>query len=492
LVFRHWPTMDGAAHLYNARLLLELVFNGGEGLQGYYSLNPEPVPNWTGHLVLMLGMLVGLPAFLAEKVLLLCIGIGLPLAFYSLVKKIRSEVPGPLSLLILPFVYTFLFGLGFYNFTLGLVFFLLTLRQWFSIREQPDFGKNILLFVGIALCYFSHLLSFVMLAISLLVLVLSDYFSSTDKVHRKQIFRNALAVLTLFIPFLALFAFFYLKRDGASGAQLSMQELVEILVGIRSLVIYNFGHEYGKTTLIYHVLMVLSVGAAFLFSKEEVRSKVFWSRLSWAILTLISLILLFVMPDSSSGGGYISQRISLFLFFFVLLWINENLYPKMLARAAAGLVVILHFMLVVQYIKVAATQNKEAGYMAEVAGHIKPGSVVLPIRSSWNWLDGHFSNYLGIDKPLTILENYEASTGYFPVLWNDERVPAFEIGYGASDCAYWKKGNAVVAQPDYIVFWGVKDPEACEAGLLETVQQHYELVYTSQEDHVKLYRNNAQ
>ena len=57
--------MDGAAHLYNARLLLELVFNGGEGLQGYYSLNPEPVPNWTWHLVLMLGMLVGLPAFLA-------------------------------------------------------------------------------------------------------------------------------------------------------------------------------------------------------------------------------------------------------------------------------------------------------------------------------------------------------------------------------------------------------------------------------------------
>ena len=169
MVFRHWPTMDGAAHLYNARLLLELVFNGGEGLQGYYSLNPEPVPNWTGHLVLMLGMLVGLPAFLAEKVLLLCIGIGLPLAFYSLVKKIRSEAPGPLSLLILPFVYTFLFGLGFYNFTLGLVFFLLTLRQWFSIREQPDFGKYILLFVGIALCYFSHLLSFVMLAIILLV-----------------------------------------------------------------------------------------------------------------------------------------------------------------------------------------------------------------------------------------------------------------------------------------------------------------------------------
>jgi len=33
--------------------------------------------------------------------------------------------------------------------------------------------------------------------------------------------------------------------------------------------------------------------------------------------------------------------------------------------------------------------------------------VVLPINYSDNWLSGHFSNYLAIDKPIIVLENMD-------------------------------------------------------------------------------------
>jgi hypothetical protein len=40
----------------------------------------------------------------------------------------------------------------------------------------------------------------------------------------------------------------------------------------------------------------------------------------------------------------------------------------------------------------------------------------------------HFSNYLGIDQPMVILENYECGTGYFPLKWNNGSTPHVLLG----------------------------------------------------------------
>src|SRR5205085_9970610 len=59
---------------------------------------------------------------------------------------------------------------------------------------------------------------------------------------------------------------------------------------------------------------------------------------------------------------------------------------------------------------------------------IPPNSVVLPLDYSGNWKTLHFSNYMGTDRPLVILENYECNQNYFPVQWNEKKIPAIMLG----------------------------------------------------------------
>ena len=80
LIFKFFPTMDGAAHLYNSNLIGSLLFESNPQLNSFFCFNPEPVPNWTGHLFLSVFNCF-LPAFIAEKVLLIFYFIGLPYAF---------------------------------------------------------------------------------------------------------------------------------------------------------------------------------------------------------------------------------------------------------------------------------------------------------------------------------------------------------------------------------------------------------------------------
>src|SRR5437764_835447 len=51
LYFKYFPTGDGAAHLYNSRLILELM-KGNNFLSDYFHFN-ELSPNWFGHIFLV-------------------------------------------------------------------------------------------------------------------------------------------------------------------------------------------------------------------------------------------------------------------------------------------------------------------------------------------------------------------------------------------------------------------------------------------------------
>ena len=66
---RFFPTLDGPSHLYNSNLIVNLLFNS-EGLTPFYAFNPELVPNWSGHFILVLFSSI-LPSYMAEKILLL-------------------------------------------------------------------------------------------------------------------------------------------------------------------------------------------------------------------------------------------------------------------------------------------------------------------------------------------------------------------------------------------------------------------------------------
>jgi hypothetical protein len=134
-----------------------------------------------------------------------------------------------------------------------------------------------------------------------------------------------------------------------------------------------------------------------------------------------------------------------------------------------------------------ATKNLEtiAIEYAEVAYHIESNSVVLPINYSGNWLMGHFSNYLGVDKPMIILENYECVAGYFPLKWNVTKMPDSRFGSITSDsllCLQWHANpKEQVKKIDYCFVMGniANGNTHCDSILQTTLNQNYHIVHTS-------------
>ncbi len=119
-------------------------------------------------------------------------------------------------------------------------------------------------------------------------------------------------------------------------------------------------------------------------------------------------------------------------------------FPKWLIWISAILLIFINLNLNNYYRSVIRDLNKIALNCVITSEHIEPNSIVFPINYTDNWLTGHFCNYLGIDKPIVILENYELDAGYFPLKWNDNFIPNTMLGKlesGKLSCLQWKSNT---------------------------------------------------
>ena len=82
-------TLDGASHLYNAKLFNELLA-GNEFLTTVFQVNKEVVPNYLGHFLLSFFLLFLKPV-LALKVFHILYVVGLAFSFKSLVKAVNPK-----------------------------------------------------------------------------------------------------------------------------------------------------------------------------------------------------------------------------------------------------------------------------------------------------------------------------------------------------------------------------------------------------------------
>jgi len=184
---KFFPTMDGAAHLYNSNIINELIFENNNLFELYFSFNEILVPNWIGHFLLSFFNFF-FPAFIAEKILLLFYLIGLPYAFRKLIKTISSQNIG-LSYFIFPFSYSFLFTLGFYNFSIAIILMLITLNYWIKNYNQQILNKKILILaLLLTLTFFSHvfIFSLLMFFIGLHILFNLLYQSLSGSINFKK------------------------------------------------------------------------------------------------------------------------------------------------------------------------------------------------------------------------------------------------------------------------------------------------------------------
>lgn len=503
LTGKFFPTLDGPAHLYNSQLINSLLFDSSKTLESFYIFNHEPVPNWTGHIILSFFNLF-LPGFVAEKILLLFYMIGLPLAFRALIKTIAPENKY-FSYIIFPFTYSFLFFLGFYNFSIALIFLLIAVNFWLKNEDKIYTVKGVSkLFALITLTYFSHIFVFAILVFIIgLQISFKSFFQFIDNPNQLKetvksfLRKSAILLASSFIPLLLFFFYFYSRTSPGDNIYFSYTELIDWLKNLRPIIALSFIEEVGYTKkLVYLISIILVIVLYNRVNALEIRTiyplrselrlmikKIFRVSDFWLLAAVVVLFLYFKLPDSDGAAGFVSVRLALLFFIFLILWLSTHHTPKWFGVFIVGVALFCNFKLNVYYMSATKGLNKVALDCANASQHITPNSIVLPLNYSDNWLHNHFSNYLGSDKPMIILENYELGTGYFPLKWNEKEIPNTLFGdkkSGELVCLEWKSNEQNQSkQIDYVFIMGSKElrADSCNREVIQTLFDHYTLVY---------------
>ncbi len=493
---RFYPSMDGPAHLYNAKILNGLIA-GNPLFKEVYSINSLLVPNWTA-TVLLSAFTALFPAWFAEKLLIILYISGMAFSFRYMIKQIN---PGniALSLLIFPFIYSFLFHLGFYNFSLSFIFYFLSIGYFYRIHISGTVSNYFILFLLLLLTYYSNIIIFGFLGISLGLFIL--YFTyEIYEVNRniKDAMRyggkQLLILLLLSLPGLVFMIIFISQVNFfPSDVTVSPRELIKWINDARPFIVYDYIKEETYTTQFFHALLALFIISLFKFNSSGNIFSSFKFKATDVLFipVLLSGILLFLTPDGA-GAGMMSYRYSLMLFLFGISWICARTVTGNVTSLVIMAVLFLHLGLQRKHLRDAlAILDKDAKNINKAEEFIAENSVVLPVNLTDHWLEPHFSDYLGVGKPVLILENYEASVGWFPVKYKKD-LPAILLADRTSvPGVTWKSGPDTANRKaiDYIFIYGnaAKMHDEKWQELNEIIASHFKMKYNSEDRYVLLY-----
>jgi hypothetical protein len=492
------PSMDGPAHLYNSNILLYLLKDSSGSLNDYYTVNSFYIPNWLSHFLLA-GFRILLPAWLAEKLLLIIYITGLSLTFRLLIKQLKPENL-IYSIFIFPFAYSFLFHLGFYNYCLSFILFFFTLYYWLKTRNNPSLSQYIFILLLLILIYYANILTFLFLGFSLGIIIIAEAYSEYQQ--RRDFksfvitsFHSLIILLIIALPGIILGIIFYTKTAfNSADIHTGPRELIKWLNVVRPLIVYNYVNEEILTEQILHLLIALFAISVYYYYSQKSIMGLKKSILNdfFIIPALMAFILLFIVP---SGGfaGMMSDRLALMFYMILIVFVLSREFPKRIKYIFIPLILVVHFALLTYHFNSALRKlNKDAQQIQQTASKIPEGSIVLPIDMTENWLEIHFSNYLGTDKALIILENYEASVGWFPVKWNPEKIPNILLGNHSSINGISWRTNVTSAnsrQIDFIFLYGNtnKIGDVKWNALNDIINKEYEPVYSSENGYIKLF-----
>jgi hypothetical protein len=494
---RFYPSVDGPAHLYNANLLAHFL-KGDEILEAWFTLNNLPIANWTSHLMIA-GLHLILPGWLAEKVFLMLYIAGMACSFRYLVSQVN---PGniALSLLVFPFIHTFLFYNGFYNFSISIIFIFFTIAYFFKAVNAHRRPNLLVLMALLTVTCYTNLLAFFFLGLTLgsSIVITGMQKAKGMKVGQsglKKTIINLLLLLLASLPGLIGLGIFLMNTPfGQAAGGVSIHQKIVWLLDLRPLIVFHYINEeiFTRQYFLGFVLLFVFSLPAFRAVSDPLQTRIRRSHLM-LIPVFAALILFFITPNSS-GAGMMSDRYLLLLFVFVLIWISYRTEIKKPERfILVGFVIIHLWMTLFLHMKPIVRLARNADTIYASAEHIEPYNLVLPVNLSDSWLETHFSNYLGSDKPMIILENYEARVGWFPLKWNPEKIPTILLGdQNSIPGVQWVSGydSSKSRQIDVVFLYGrmARLNDADLDSLKHILDTYYTLAYRSDNDYARVYR----
>ena len=464
-------TQDGPSHLYNSKILLDYFKNENiQNFNQYFELNINIFPNYLQSIILCLLLLFFNPLF-AEKILIALLVISMPMAFRYVMHK---HNPSGIFLCYPIFIFAnsyFLFY-GFYNFQLSITIFLLFIGKVIDYRENLDSKNFIILFFIITILFFTHPVGYI-IAVVILCLEIFLIIFKKDSVPIKK--RKITTYLLIMIPtFLMFFKFFTTENNSGN-------ELIDItiskstflrLIDMKHLIVFSKGEE-----IIYFLLFIIIILNLIniIFGPGNKRREGF-TKIIFLIL-LFNLGVYFFINDSLAGGGYLNNRITIYIYITTLIYIGlrgSKFNYKSLTIAVSTSMII--YSIIIRYPIQKNISDITEDYLQTI-DFIHENSILLPLSLNnyglWksNLLSPrlaifkHISGYLGATKPIISMNNYEADTGHFPIIWKNDVNPykylstnnraGIESNYPSVNIEqYNKRINQII---DYVLIWGDKE-----------------------------------
>ena len=430
LFSRYYLTLDGPAHLYSGNIIKELILGNYSEYSNIFKFNQFPVPNWIAHFIFALSGIV-FPDFIGEKIVIGIYLILFPLFFRRIILWFYPENK-TISYFGILLSHNHLLYFGFYNFILAVAFFMVTSYYILKLNYKNTFKYVSILSILFLITYFSHVLVLLVSFAFAIPLALSEI--KIQKQENYYIFNNWKQVLTklklvllAMIPSAALAIFYILKVDSLEHAgHLSLNRLIDWIIDIRPMLALCMCKPWNiYTHILFGVIILMITTSLVRFIKMNCSVKD--GKLSVVIpapklssflflFFFIFLLLFLIIPNSN----LLTERLILFVYIFLVFWLGSLSYPRWLHVLFLATLLTTHIKFAFMYTENMRNASKQIEMMSEITDHVPPGSLLLPFNyaNQHNWLHDHVAGYFGSDKPIIVIENYEAQLAWFPLKWN--------------------------------------------------------------------------
>lgn len=513
--FQYFPTQDGASHLANARIAWEYHQPDRAILREYYLLNQRPIPNLLGHFILV-GLLMLVPPLIAEKILLSIYVILFGLATRYALGAARRDTRF-VALLALVFVWSYSVHMGFYNFSLSVPMYLFVVGFW--LRREGRLGRHqtIQLAVLLLLLFFAHFVSLLMAWITIGVMItwtatLDAFDGSGRNSFDARWFWNsfraraAAPLLASLLP-LALVGSFVAQAASEPGtgwpAKSVGERLLRLVVGEG---IISYTRTEAVISALINVLFAVTIIALLVRRRRTGDGPDRWDGLG--VLTVVCLLLYFFVPDEGLGGGYVRPRIYLFLYLAALLWLSSQSFSTRAKLALRIAAVSITALLLVDRWSAYARLSRLQAELVSAMHHIEPGSTLTSVIFAPRGCtaDGreiafrirpfvHATGYIAAQKPIVLLDNYEAGYNYFPIKYRPEVDPNVHIGTMSVPSDLLSYSSRTPGRIDYVLVWGgrhvrhLQQSDPYIQSIFAQLATGYERVYVSPQNGLtELYR----
>ncbi|MEO8572922.1 MAG: hypothetical protein ABI481_03060 [Pyrinomonadaceae bacterium] len=450
----HYFNQDGTAHLYNAYLMGEIL-KGNEQILQFASLNPQPVPNQTGHWLLALF----LPVFGAAIATKLMVTLTFAL-FVSAIVWLRVQVAGNdrrglvlAALMGCVLAFNWLWFLGFYNFILAAAGFAFGLGLWWRWRMEMNAFRAACLAAVFVLTFLSHLVSFGLLVGAVFTLAALN-FRTLPRASLLWTLAAGAATAPLILSYLvtsrdvgSFSPRWSFVTDILSPGQWVTQTISADPFALISRKSFPFVEASSSaftafTPLVWLLLAIcILIGGMVLSRRSSSAGSLSDSHQGWFLLAILFILVWLFGPDDlgKSHGGYLRERTLILGLVCLLPWLDiRRLSKRSFAAAAFCLTAILVYQTAVVWEYAARSNGLAEPFLsagAAIANNDAFGSIIVidePPRFRAQPLF-NLTPLVGIGKNAAVWDNYEFGYNLFPVVASSTEMRKFVYDFRESN-----------------------------------------------------------